>query len=214
MPDPTENLPHAQRLALAHAPRRARAASTALLALDARLATILRKRREIVLAQVRFAWWRELFEKPVADWPSGDPLLDEFAGWRARHGLAALVDGWEGLLADDLTAGGLNAFLEGRAAAFVTLGAHLGANDAERIGGAARVWAAADLAANLSSVAERRVVVEAGRSMGQPRRLPRVMRPLSVLGALGARALRRGGQPLVDGPASGWLALRTGLFGG
>jgi len=84
-------LPPPQRLALAYAPARARPATLALLALDARLAAILRGRREPLAAQLRLAWWREMFARPPSDWPAGEPLLEALRGWRDPSGLAALA---------------------------------------------------------------------------------------------------------------------------
>jgi len=46
------------RLALAYAPQSTRLPLLALLALDMRLAGIVRNSREPMLAQLRLAWWR------------------------------------------------------------------------------------------------------------------------------------------------------------
>ena len=51
-----------------------------------------------MLAQIRLAWWREMFGRPASDWPAGEPLLAQLAAWDAeRAGLAALADGWEAM---------------------------------------------------------------------------------------------------------------------
>lgn len=210
---PLSDLPEGQRLALAYAPRRARSATMVVLALDARLATILRKRREVVLAQVRLAWWREMLARPRAEWPAGDPVLDALAQWTDCRGLVPLVDGWEALLADDLTPGAIHTFIDGRAAAFVALAEELGVANGHAVAGSARIWAAADLAAHLSDQAERRMVIDVGLTLPRSARLSRQMAPLAVLAALGRDALRRDGAALLDGPKSALLALRTGLFG-
>ena len=78
---------------------------------------------------------------------------------------------------------------------------------------AARIWALADLAANLSDRAERERVVTYGRSLAPPPRLSASLRPLAVLATLGAASLARGGGALLSGPASAFHALRTGLTG-
>src|SRR5690606_10062975 len=98
-----DELPAPQRLALTYASSRSRAEHMALLALDARLAAILRKRREPMLVQLRLAWWRDMLNSPAADWPWGDAVLDLLRRWRDPAGLVPLVDGWESLLAEDLT---------------------------------------------------------------------------------------------------------------
>ena len=105
-----EELPPAQRLALNYASRRARPATLALLALDARLAAILSQRREPIAAQLRLAWWRETLAKPSAQWPRGEPVLDALRGWRDTSTLAGLAEGFE---AKETKAGKLHARLPG-----------------------------------------------------------------------------------------------------
>ena len=87
------------RLALAYAPRTARPAWLAVLALDQRLAGIVRSAREPLLAQIKLAWWRERLAEPVARWPQGEPLLSALAAWDGQAAaLVALVAGWEAVL--------------------------------------------------------------------------------------------------------------------
>lgn len=211
-----DELPPVQRLALAYGPARTRMALLPLLALDVRLAAIVRKRREVVLVQVRLAWWRDLLAQPVAQWPRGDAVLDALAGWHDPAALVPLVDGWEALLADDLSPGMIAQFTDGRAQAFAALAREVDASDpaqAALAGQAGQTWALADLAANLSDGAERQQVLDHARTLPRPPRLPALLRPLAVLAALGHRALGQGGGPLLSGPKSAWLALRTGFFG-
>lgn len=206
-------LPPAQRLALAYCPARARPATLALLALDARLAGALQTRREPFASQLRLAWWRDRFAGAQAEWPAGEPVLEALRSWREPRGLAALVDGWEALLAERLSPEAIAEFLNGRARAFGSLASELGAGPPEPAERAARIWAAADLAANLSDRAERELAVEQGRELLPPPRLAASLRPLAVLAALGAVALAKGGAPLLCGPRSALTALRTGLTG-
>src|SRR5690349_15922803 len=87
------------RLAIAYAPRPARAAWTALLVLDQRLRRAALGASEPLLGQVRLAWWRDRFRSPASEWPEGEPLLAALAGFdRERVALEALVDGWERVL--------------------------------------------------------------------------------------------------------------------
>jgi len=209
----TEALPAAQRLALAYAPARARAATLATFALDARLAAILRGRHEPIAAQLRLAWWRDVLAEPPARWPRGEPALDALRGWRDPSCLAALPDGWEALLADELSPAAIAEFVDGRGQAFACLARELGAGLPEDAAAAARVWALADLSANISSGPERSLVVEYGRALPAPPLLPASLRALAVLAALGAEALKRGGTPLLAGPRSALLALRIGMTG-
>jgi phytoene synthase len=210
---PTEGLPPPQRLALAYASARARAATHALLALDARLAAVIRMRREPIAAQLRLAWWREMLATPAAEWPRGEPVLEALRGWRDATCLAALPAGWEALLAEDLLPAHIAEFVDGRGQAFACLARELGVEPAEDAAQAARAWALADLAANMADGRERQLVVDYGRTLEPPPRLSASLRPLAVLAALGHAALARGGAPLLDGPRSALLALRAGLTG-
>ncbi len=208
------DLPPEQRLALAYAPRSARPAFAGMLALDTRLARIIRASREPMLAQLRLAWWREQLES-TAPAPAGEPLLELLSIWgEHRAGLVALVDGWEALLGDaPLEASRLSAFAAGRGAAASALSQSLGlrkaAEEAER---AAHNWTLADLAARLSHPEEvqnaRDLLAEA--QWRRPR-LPPALRPLAVLHALAAGS--RGQGDLLQGPRSLATVLRVGLFG-
>lgn len=208
-----DDLPPAERLALAYAPARNRSATLALLALDARLAAIVRGRREPIATQLRLAWWRDVLARPAAEWPRGEPVLDGLRGWRDPSCLAGLPGGWEALLADELTPAAIGEFADGRGQAFACLARELGTPSPEDAATAGRTWALADLAANLSNGLERALVVECGRGLSAPPRLPASLRPLAVLAALGAAALKRGGGPLLAGPRSALLALRIGVTG-
>jgi phytoene synthase len=208
-----EILPPAQRLALAYASPRSRPSTLAVLALDARLAQILRGRREPLGAQLRLAWWRETLERPLAEWPLGEPLLASLREWGDPAALAALPAGWEALLADELSPQAIAEFVDARGQAFAALARELGVEAPERAAAAGRIWALADLAANVSAGAERQLAVDYGRTLGPPPRLSASLRPVAVLAALGAAALARGGGELLAGPRSAFLALRTGLTG-
>lgn len=207
-----EELPPAQRLALAYAPRAAKQPTLALLALDVRLAKTLQRKGEPVLAQMRFAWWRETLAKERAEWPRGDELLDLLRDWRDPAGLTPLVDGWEMLLADRLDAAAIGEFASGRGRAFGQLAAELG-TDSGPARACGEVWALGDLAANIGDPAEREAVLEAARRLPPCAALPRTLRPLAVLAGLARRALGRGGMPLLDGPGAALLAMRLGIAG-
>lgn len=125
-----DTLPLVQRLALAYSPPEAREDTLTLLALDRRLAAILRQRSEVLLAQLKLAWWRDRFREERAAWPAGEPLLARLAGWRGDLApLAELVDGWEALLAESLRPDAMRAFAAGRAAGWAALAGELMARD-------------------------------------------------------------------------------------
>ena len=207
-----EELPQPQRLALSYAPARARPATLALLMLDARLAAILRGRREPIAAQLRLAWWRDMLARPAVEWPRGEPVLDALRDWRDPAGLSDLAVGWEALLAETLTPAAIAEFVAGRGRVFACLARELGVEAVENAEEAARIWALADLAANISDGEERALVADYGRALAPPP-LSASLRPLAVLAGLGARALKLGGVPLLSGPGSTLLALRIGLTG-
>ncbi|MEO6093538.1 MAG: squalene/phytoene synthase family protein [Novosphingobium sp.] len=210
-------LPTLQRLALAYAPGSAREPTLALLALDARLAGVVRSAREPMLAQLRLAWWREQLRVPVARWPEGEPLLAALRSWDAeRDALAALADGFEALTgAAPLPAAAMEQLARARGQAFAALARLLGvereAAAAERLG---IDWALADIAARLGSTKERQTAVALAKARDwRPAPLSRTLRPLAVLRGLARRAVLRG--ETLDTLPPGALAsvLRVGLLG-
>ncbi|GAA0279305.1 hypothetical protein GCM10009127_20530 [Alteraurantiacibacter aestuarii] len=213
---PADSLPIAQRLALSYAPARARDACLTLFLLDNRLADIMRQRSEIIIAQMKLAWWRDRLSEDPRAWPQGEPLLARLQQWSAAPGdLLPLVNGWERLLADDLTASAMHEFAQGRALAWQALGAvSAGGGGAQHVQQAAHEWALADLALNLGTAEE----AQAARTLAlagpwQAKALPRAVRPLAVLRGLSRRALDRGSTEVLDGPGAALLALRIGLTG-
>ena len=191
MQDLIDTLPPVSRLALSYAPGETHARWLTLLALDERLAgvvrAVLKGERDPIMAQFRLAWWRDRLREASAEWPKGEPLLAALACWQDSHGaLGALVDGWEALLAETPDA---EAWIAGRVAACEAL--H------EAAGPMARGWAVGDLAALGLSVEH--------EWASQP--LPRSMRPLVVLHGLAARGRRE------HTPATLFTAIRLGILG-
>lgn len=207
-----DSLPAVQRVALAYAPQRSRAAWLGLLALDTRLAQLVRETREPMLGQIRLAWWRERLGGAREKRPKGEPLLALLGEDSER--LVPLVDAWEAMLGEaPLPRDTLADFAEGRARAMAGLAAALGhpaaADDSARVG---RSWALADLALRLSHPQERERVAEliAVGDQTAPR-LPRQMRPLVVLHGLAFRDLGRGTDEA--GMGALFATLRLGIFG-
>lgn len=202
-----ETLAPPARLALAYAPRAARPAWLAFLALDARLAGVVRQAREPLIGQIRLAWWRERLGEEAKAWPAGEPLLALLREWEGDHaGLAPMVDGWETMLADPpLSSADAAAAIAGRAAGAVAVAHRLGhgiqAPEVERI---ARNWAAADFASGIANEAE----ADTFRALAgkrKPAKLPWALRPLIVLEGLAYATGSR--------PASLLAAVRLGIFG-
>lgn len=208
-------LPPEQRLALTYARGEGRVVVLGMLALDARLAGILRGSREPMLAQLRLAWWREQLSAPIGQRPQGEPLLALLDHWGdERAALGGLVDGWEALLGDaPLPATLLAQFADGRAAACAALSRRLApqANpqEAERAG---RNWALVDLATRVSHPEERAsgLLLANDQDWRRPR-LARSLRPLLVLHGLAERG--KGGAGMVSGPGAMLRAVRLGLLG-
>ena len=156
----------------------------------------------------------DALEVPESARPQGDPLLDLIGAEWAGHerALSDLVDGWEALLGErPLSEPAMQRFLDGRGA--------LGSGVAQRLlqpesaqpaAEASRLWARADLAAYAGDASEREHALSVTASLP---RLPRELRPLSVMGGLAGRSLRRGGVPMVGDRFSPLVALRLGLFG-
>lgn len=206
----SENLPDEVLLALAHTQPELRDALRIFFELDLRLGRIVSATSEPMLGQMRLAWWRDMLGTPVEDRPGGDAVLDGIGEyWAGREAeLVPLVDAWEHLLADppldDIDA---IQFAENRAKA---LTAPFPRDVGDR---AAWHWAMADLAANVSVEEEREMLVSLGMDRPQSPRLFDNMRGLAVLGALGLRALKRGGRPLMEGRTAALVALRAAIIG-
>ncbi len=210
-----EPLPLAYRLALSYAPRGARDATLTLMLLDLRLADILRRHGEPLIAQMKLAWWRDRLGEDPAGWPKGEPLLERLRNWPGDvTGLAVMTDGWERLVSEDLNAPAIVAHAAGRAAGWATLATALGHDDAAQdAASAGREWVLGDLARHLDDGEERqRVKSMAGEPNGSGA-LPRALRPLAVLRGLSRRALGRGDHELLSGAGAMALALRIGMIG-
>lgn len=210
-------LPVEQRLALSYAPGAARVPALAVLALDARLAAVVRAGREPLLAQIRLAWWRELLARPASQWPEGEPVLTVLreTGVDAVR-LGELVISWERFLGQEqLDSAAIEGLAQSRAGVFMALaetcGAGSSASEAERAG---RNWALVDIALRLSDPAERVLAHDliARQDWRRPV-LPRALRPLAVLHGLARRVRGRAGVGLVSGPGALLAALRLGTLG-
>lgn len=195
-----------------------RALWLAALALDGRIGRMVLGASEPMLGQLRLAWWRDQLDNDPVDRPRGDPLLDQIGEhWVGAEGaLRALVDGWEALLGErPLREADAAAFVEGRAAMAAGLAIRLSRKEArgeaERAG---RLWACADLAAAASEESENRLARSLATDiLAPPLRLPRKLRPLTVMGGLARRALRRESRAMLGDRLSPLVALRLGLLG-
>lgn len=207
-------LPQTMRLALAYAPASARLPTLALLALDQRLAGLLRHSREPMMAQIRLAWWRETLDRDAAEWPEGEPLLAALRSWNGEHrALVALVNGWEALTGEaPLAPEALEEMVDGRAAAFAGLARALGREgEVEAARALGRGWALADLATKLNHPGESVVVRRLAQAEpGRAAKVSRVLRPLAVLEGLARDNLASEGR---NSARTVLKAMRIGLLG-
>lgn len=201
------------RLALSYAPASSRPQFLALFTLDARLAGIVRAAREPLLGQMRLAWWRDRLAEDCSLWPAGEPVLAALQSWRGQHQtLAPLVDGWEALLGDlPLTLDEFCQNANGRGQSFAALaqlsGNQWAAQDASRMGAN---WGLADLASHVSHPDEKTAILNhIGDQDWTQARLPRALRPLTVLHGLARRDRAGGHHPVLTILA----AIRLGLLG-
>jgi len=215
--DLIEQLPTLQRFALAYAPAATRDRFAAMLALDTRLASIVRSSSEPMMAQLRLTWWRETLNRDSGEWPAGEPILASLAEWNgAARALSVLAEGWEAFaVASPLDGASIEVLAKSRGEAFALLADLAGAGDFR--GEAARAgteWALADVASRLGGQEEKACAHELIRATPwQAARLPRVMRPLAVLHGLARRGVTSG-RSLDELPRSAMLAaVRIGLFG-
>lgn len=209
-----DSLPPERRLALAYAPRHARGAFLAVLALDQKLARIVGQGSEPLIGQMRMAWWRERLAEPAHSNPKGEPILTLLAqSGLDRPGLIQLVDAWEVLLGDRFDAQTIDTHADGRSGAFGGLAAALGfgtiPSDAVRM---ARNWVLADLASKLSDPGEVELVRNVlSQQDWRASTLPKALRPLAVLHGLARR--KQGQGPLLANWVDGICAVRLGMFG-
>lgn len=194
LPPPVPALPATDPervLALSYAPRDRRAALAALLALDETLAAILRTTREPLVGQMRLTWWFDALTALDTAPPPAQPVLRALANevlplGVAGPALAAMVEGWEGLLdPDPLADERLDAYAQARGGLlFALAGGVLGADRRDPLAAAGVGWALGDLARHVRDAATAsRARVTAAGLLDHARSL-RWSRPARALGAL------------------------------
>lgn len=174
--------------------------------LDLAFADVVATSSDVRLGAIRLAWWRERLEQlDTRTEVPAEPRLQAVARELLPLGvsglqLSQLEDAWLPLLnpfpwSDDQVAG-----LRLRGKLLFGFGAHLlgaEAADAERLGAS---WSLMDGAEHCSDVASRELLRQRAREAAThlPKRVPRELRPLTVLAALS-----------VSDAAGGSLARRT-----
>lgn len=166
------------RLAVAYARADLRKPWALLLAFDARLADIIGRASEPMIAQMKLAWWQDAISREPALRPKGEPVfqaLNVIALPEVEAAMGHLLDGWGRLLAaDDWDSDVLAAFATDRARGIFGAYARLAgsADDAIDMG---KAWALSDLGRRFGP----RVLTEPLTEVALP--TTRQLRPLSIL---------------------------------
>ena len=172
-------------------------AAAAILALDDRLAGIIRRTGEPLVGQMRLTWWREALERLDREPAPAEPVLQALAAIVLPRGvtgaaLASVVDGWEALLVDPLDDAAMIAHAERGRVLFTSIARAIGARDAAS-GMAGEGWALADLSLHLLDPAARcaaAALAHARLDAALRQRWSRAGRPLGALAHLARLDLR------------------------
>lgn len=208
----------AEALALNYAPLKWQAKYASLFALEAQMRRFVINSREQMLTRIKLAWWREHLDPATFHDAGRDPLLSLLRQeWANEIGAVIdLIDGYENLLFQPPNIPEhLHAFADLVSAAFAQL---VRSVDGERYVGSVKdvalVWSIGWLnEEGWLRASEPRIRAIAQAAAGRVPRLPRTLRPFSVLFALARAAIRVDGAPLMSGRASVAVALRAGLLG-
>jgi phytoene synthase len=142
------------------------------------------------MIQLRLSWWRDRLSEPFEAWPKGEPVLAALRAWSGEtDALRGLVDGWEArVVGEDGGADLARAEVE----AYVALARMAGMKDLDIVR------------------AEASALVDPSAPEQSVRRLPKAMRPLSILRVVAMRERQAGAaSPLSDFAT----IVRVGLFG-
>ncbi len=207
--------PPVLRLALAYAPRDQRLISAAVLALDLRLAQMVRSAREPMLAQIRLAWWRDALNGKHDD-ARGDAVLDGLRACSLNEVqskiLRDLVDAWETMLVHADVQADHYALCAQRGAIF-RLFVPEGQGEAT-LDAAGAYWAAWDFwrhSADLEEAAAWLAVAKIGAQSWPA--LPRKARLAAILRGLARNDIQVGRPMTLERPGTLMRIIRIGLIG-
>lgn len=189
-----------ERLISAYAKRRDRQKYAFLFAFDSRLADILKGSSEILIAQIKLTWWRDILTLKSEQRPTGEPLVAAMNDLQLSDSeieqLVAIVDGWECMLVDfPWDDRQFNNYAKGRGIGFYRFA--FGAdstltNDQQML---AQSWAYWDFARHCSDDKMRTVAFEKCTNQvnsSRSYRFDRNGRPLSILCKLVSRDVKKG----------------------
>jgi 15-cis-phytoene synthase len=180
------------RLALAYARNDLRDGLGAILMLDDRLAGIIDNAAEPLIAQMRLAWWNDVIAKPAKERPVGEPLLAILAevevnnpAYNIASAMLELIEAWDMLLAQaDWPQALLCEYAITRSSAVFGWYARMIGANSQHIAICNRTgidWALNDLHAHCRNEAEMLSVKTALKAPFRHDRLPRTLRPLSII---------------------------------
>jgi phytoene synthase len=157
---------------------------------------------EPMLGAIRLAWWRERLEELDAGLPPpGEPRLSAIARQLLGRGisgkeLSQLEDAWLPLLQPFPWGGEQAEGLRLRGRTLFGIGARLLGGKPQDAEAAGEFWSLADGAAHCSDAPSREFLlrVAQGALVELPPKLPRAIRPLTVLPALAAHDVLRSGR--------------------
>ena len=212
-----------QRLIFAYSRSKDRELYHAVFALDNRCAAILRATNEVMLGQMRLAWWRDVIVKPAVERPKGDPVLAALTFLEARgldlNALTPVVDAWELLLvSEELTMEQVDQYAVQRSAIFEVIANYIDADiNGPVVHKAGQIWAKWDLARHSSDDKMRKALISELTShldSAESIKLPRKLRPLSILLRLSLSDVKQGDvdKPLMR-PATAGTIIWHGVTG-
>lgn len=179
MNDAIPPLPPPMLLAIAYAPAVVRERLRLLLLFDQRIASVVQRTSEVMIAQLRLSWWRDALNAPVEKRPKGEPLLAALGGVEPDAPLKTaalqLVDAMEMLAVAETDDGQRHGQEQRRAAIAAAYGQWIGQtqDEAQAIGRLLLWWG------------------DVNQPPAYP--IPRQLRPLSIL-ALAERIEGEGGR--------------------
>jgi 15-cis-phytoene synthase len=186
------NLSAPKRLALAYARNDLRDGLGIILMLDNRLAGIFDKAGEPLIAQMRLAWWNDVIAKPAKERPAGELLLAILAEVEANNpafniasAMQELIEAWDMLLSQpDWSSALLSEHTITRSSAVFGWYARMTGANSRHSTAVNRIgvdWAFNDLLCHCRNETEVHDVKAAQQVMSSNDKLPRSLRPLSII---------------------------------
>jgi phytoene synthase len=163
--------------------------------LDLAFADVVATTTEPALGAIRMAWWRERLEELDTDKsPPGEPRLSAIARQLLSRGvtgsaLSSLEDAWLPLLQPFPWREAQTEGLKLRGRILFAIGARLLGGEPEDAEAAGAFWSLIDGAIHCSDEQSAHFLFSEAKAVELPRKIPRVLRPLTVLAATAVPAM-------------------------